>query len=231
MSQVATDLAGKHCTIFSADAPACVLIQPTGAHELAGLAEEAAQIQQHAPCDVTLVSFPVTDWNRELSPWSARQAFGSEPFGGNAGETLRWILEELLPALALPKTMPCVLGGYSLAGLFSLWAAYQTNAFRAVAACSPSVWFDDWDTYIAAHEPKPSHVYLSLGNKEHKTRNPLLRTGKARILAQAERLTQCGVNTTLEWNSGNHFQDNAARTAKGFLWCAEQLAGQEKPYA
>ena len=38
MSQVATDLAGKHCTIFSADAPACVLIQPTGAHELAGLA-------------------------------------------------------------------------------------------------------------------------------------------------------------------------------------------------
>ena len=179
MSQVATDLAGKHCTIFSADAPACVLIQPTGAHELAGLAEEAAQIQQHAPCDVTLVSFPVTDWNRELSPWSARQAFGSEPFGGNAGETLRWILEELLPALALPKTMPCVLGGYSLAGLFSLWAAYQTNAFRAVAACSPSVWFDDWDTYIAAHEPKTSHVYLSLGNKEHKTRNPLLRTGKA----------------------------------------------------
>ena len=106
MSQVATDLAGKHCTIFSADAPACVLIQPTGTHELAGLAEEAAQIQQHAPCDVTLVSFPVTDWNRELSPWSARQAFGSEPFGGNAGETLRWILEELLPALALPKTMP-----------------------------------------------------------------------------------------------------------------------------
>lgn len=85
MSQVATDLAGKHCTIFSADAPACVLIQPTGAHELAGLAEEAAQIQQHAPCDVALVSFPVTDWNRELSPWSARQAFGSEPFGGNAG--------------------------------------------------------------------------------------------------------------------------------------------------
>ena len=127
--------------------------------------------------------------------------------------------------------MPYVLGGYSLAGLFSLWAAYQTNAFRAVAACSPSVWFDDWDTYIAAHEPKTSYVYLSLGNKEHKTRNPLLRTGKARILAQAERLTQCGVNTTLEWNSGNHFQDNAARTAKGFLWCAEQLAGQEKPYA
>ncbi|MFR6587934.1 MAG: hypothetical protein ACLUSL_09225 [Ruminococcus sp.] len=80
MSQVATDLAGKHCTIFSADAPACVLIQPTGTHELAGLAEEAAQIQQHAPCDVTLVSFPVTDWNRELSPWSARQAFGSGTF-------------------------------------------------------------------------------------------------------------------------------------------------------
>lgn len=72
MSQVATDLAGKHCTIFSADAPACVLIQPTGAHELAGLAEEAAQIQQHAPCDVTLVSFPVTDWNPVSCPRGAQ---------------------------------------------------------------------------------------------------------------------------------------------------------------
>lgn len=39
------------------------------------------------------------------------------------------------------------LGGYSLAGLFSLWAAYQTNLFAGIAAASPSVWFPGFLDY------------------------------------------------------------------------------------
>ena len=38
-----------------------------------------------------------------------------------------------------------------------------------------------------------------------------------------ELLRQGGVDTVLEWNTGNHFQENAARTAKGFLWCIKQV--------
>lgn len=221
------EIAGKICRTAAADSPVCVLIQPTGEHEQAHLAEEAGQILQHAPCEALLVSFPIADWDQELSPWHARQAFGEESFGSGAGATLQWILEKLLPALRsqlhLPENIPYILGGYSLAGLFSLWAAYQTDVFAAVAACSPSVWMDDWAEYAALHRPRTPHIYLSLGTKEHKTRNPLLRTVKERITEQEELLRQGGVDTVLEWNAGNHFQENAARTAKGFLWCIKQV--------
>ena len=41
------EIAGKICRIAAADSPVCVLIQPTGEHEQAHLAEEAEQILQN----------------------------------------------------------------------------------------------------------------------------------------------------------------------------------------
>ena len=44
-------------------------------------------------------------------------------------------INSLLPALRERYgDLPAVIGGYSLGGLFSLWAAAQTDSFRAVAA-------------------------------------------------------------------------------------------------
>ena len=82
------EIAGKICRIAAADSPVCVLIQPTGEHEQAHLTEEAGQILQHASCEALFVSFPIADWDQELSPWHARQAFGEESFGSGAGATL-----------------------------------------------------------------------------------------------------------------------------------------------
>ena len=62
------EIAGKICRIAAADSPACVLIQPTGEHEQAHLTEEAGQILQHALCEALFVSFPIADWDQELSP-------------------------------------------------------------------------------------------------------------------------------------------------------------------
>lgn len=50
------------------------------------------------------------------------------------------MLLSLFPALRERfGDLPAVIGGYSLGGLFSLWAAAQTDSFRAVAAgvCRP----------------------------------------------------------------------------------------------
>ena len=47
--------------------------------------------------------------------------------------------------------LPCIIGGYSLGGLFALWAARNTDAFTAVAAASPSLWINGWGEYAAAH--------------------------------------------------------------------------------
>ena len=37
-----------------------------------------------------------------------------------------------------------------------------------------------------------------------------------------EWLKECGVDCTLEWNSGNHFRDPDMRTAKAFAWVLNQ---------
>lgn len=61
--------------------------------------------------------------------------------------------------------------GYSLAGLFALWTAYETDIFSAIASCSGSLWFEQWDEYVLHHQIKhESNIYLSLGGKEEKQR-------------------------------------------------------------
>ena len=59
--------------------------------------------------------------------------FGNEDFGDGAVRTLEQIL-----TLCRQK-QDILYQRYSLAGLFSLWAAYQTDVFSGIAAASPSV--------------------------------------------------------------------------------------------
>ena len=122
-------------------------------------------------------------------------------------------------------TLPIVLGGYSLGGLFSLWAASQTDILTAVAAMSPSLWIANWAEYSAAHPVRTQYVYLSLGDREEFTRNRAVAQVGNNVRAEYARLTeQLGAGRcTLEWNPGNHFADGAIRTAKGFAWCLSKL--------
>ena len=136
---------------------------------------------------------------------------------------LSFIKEILIPQLKRMQLfkkdkMRCVLGGYSLAGFFALWSAYQTKLFGGIAAVSPSVWYPQWMEYAEKNRPLATSVYLSLGDKEEKTKNPIMAQVGNCIRKQKELLTAQGVNTILEWNPGNHFQHSDERTAKGFAW-------------
>ncbi|MFR8827957.1 MAG: hypothetical protein ACLVF4_11330 [Ruminococcus sp.] len=57
--------------------------------------------------------------------------WGKQGFGGKAGKTLRFLTEQAIPTLKqqypLPENVKIILGGYSLAGLFALWASTQTD--------------------------------------------------------------------------------------------------------
>lgn len=105
-----------------------------------------------------------------------------------------------------------------MAGLFSLWAAYQTDAFASVAAASPSIWFPGFLQYMKEHDIRTESVYLSLGDREEKTRNPVMATVGECIREGHELLLDRGVRTILEWNPGNHFKNAGIRMAKGFAW-------------
>lgn len=65
-------------------------------------------------------------------------------------------------------------------------------------------------------------VYLSLGDREAKTRNSVMSTVEARIREGYELLRMNGIETTLEWNRGNHFKDPDLRTAKAFAWVMQR---------
>lgn len=223
---------GRECIVYCGTQPRMILIQPTGAHEVRTLDTEIALLEQRCGDGFLFAAFPVTDWNRELSPWDAPAVFGKEAFGHGAGDTLSFIERELLGALRLqndlPEDLPVVLGGYSLAGLFSLWSAFQTDRFAAVAAASPSVWFPGWLGSARQGEIRAGHVYLSLGDCEEKTKNAVMAQVGACIRALEQLLRGKGVDCALEWNPGGHFRDAERRTAAGFAWCMERITKNER---
>ncbi len=190
-----------------------VLIQPIDDHDLKGIENEFAAIASRRDMRSRLIAVRIDNWNNDLSPWEAPAVFGKDGFGGGASETLDGLLR-----LCGDKSRRYYLGGYSLAGLFALWAAYQTDAFAGVAAASPSLWFPGFAEYMGKNEIRADTVYLSLGDREEKTRSPVMATAGERIREARLLLKERGVRCVLEWNEGNHFRDADLRTAKAFAW-------------
>ena len=174
-----------------------------------------------------MVTFQISDWNNDLSPWNAPAVFGKDGFGDGAKNTLSFIEDVLIDCICekyqIKNDIPIILGGYSLAGLFSLWSSYQSSSFNAIVGASPSVWFNGWEEFIDKSSPLSNVIYLSLGDKEEKTKNQTMaRVGKS-IQKQEEVLNNRGIKTILEWNNGGHFQDSDIRLSRGFVWCINNL--------
>ncbi|MBO4846262.1 MAG: esterase [Lachnospiraceae bacterium] len=190
-----------------------ILIQPVDGHDLSAIENEIRLIEEDTDRDFGIICIKVDSWNNDLSPWKAPAVFRNESFGEGALLTLEKILQ-----ICDDKTKTYYIGGYSLAGLFSIWAAYNTDVFKGVAAASPSVWFPDFIQYMSLHNIECEAVYLSLGDKEGNTRNKVMSTVNKCIEEAYEMLKIKGIDTVLEWNSGGHFKDADIRTAKAFSW-------------
>ena len=174
-----------------------------------------------------LAAFASADWNRDYSPWPAPALFKKEPpFAGDGPDTLAWLRKGLLPELArrnaaVQTPESTTLLGYSLAGLFALWAFYESGLFGAVASCSGSLWFDGWLLYLEKKRaPAGGRVYLSLGDREEKARNPrMAAVGEATrrtsvLLWEDENLAA----STLVWQPGGHFDGVPRRLADALVW-------------
>ena len=193
-----------------------VLIEPI--HVPDGMEQEASLIREISGMDFRLLAVRV-DWFNDLSPWTAPALSGEIPFGNGAGKTLKEILK-----LTGEPGKQYVLGGYSMGGLFALWAACRTDAFSAVAAASPSVWFPGFPEYLFSNDVRTGRVYLSLGAREEKARHSVLATVGDRIREIHEWLTSQAIPCCLEWNEGNHFRDLELRMAKGFAWAMKGIS-------
>ena len=221
-------ISDRTCYLYQNAEAAHLLIQPVDEHDLEVLDQEVELIRNLTDEPFSLVAFMINDWNQELTPWPAPPVFGRMPFGDGAQATLDFILNQLLPEVQKDESH-IILGGYSLAGLFALWTCYQTNKFEGIVAASPSVWYPEWVDYASGERPLAKSVYLSLGDKEEKARNPVMAQVGNAIRRQHQLLTAQIDNTTLEWNPGNHFVDSEKRTAKGFTWVMNRRKSAMSP--
>ena len=197
-----------------------VLLQIIGEHELSLIEEELSKIKAITQStDFLFITVQVDSWNDDLSPWLAAPIFGEATFGGNAEKLLTRIKNEVItPLLSAYPKKKIFAGGYSLAGLFVMWAGYKTNLFEGIAAVSPSVWFPGFVDFVHNNKILTNRVYLSLGDKEAKTRNKILAQVENDIRDVYHSLGDYGLSSILVWNKGNHFKEPALRMAKGFAW-------------
>lgn len=193
-----------------------LLVQMMDEFELQKLEEEVRLIRKGTDKEFGFLAIKIDDWNKELSPWKSPAVFGKEDFGDGASQTLQSLEEELIPYRKEGKLI--YLGGYSLAGLFSLWSACKKNIFAGIAAVSPSAWFPGFKEYLKETGVQTKTIYLSLGAKEEKTKNKVMAKVGHAIREIYEDLNEKGCAAFLEWNEGNHFSNPEKRTAKGFIW-------------
>ena len=191
-----------------------VILQVIGEHEVERLEKEYELIKATVADDFLFVAFLVNDWYSDLSPWESAEAINGKEFKGNADKTLDKLSEIVKTYIG----REVYLTGYSMAGLFALWAACNTDAFFGVAAVSPSVWYPGFVDYFENADFKANKLYLSLGKKEEKTRNKYMSQVGGAIRQISEATIDKGLETVLEWNDGNHFHEPEKRMAKGIGW-------------
>ena len=161
MTAQTIQIRNRPCRIYGEAHAEYLLLQMTGEHELQSMESEVTAIAQSAH-HFLFAAVPVESWNDALSPWKSPAVWGKQGFGGNAADTLRFLTEQVIPSLKqqfdLSENVKIILGGYSLAGLFALWASTQTNLFYGVAAASPSVWFPGWMEFEQQHPIQAQRV-------------------------------------------------------------------------
>ena len=189
-------------------------------------------LKTHQPkAGFLLAAYESESWNDDFSPWAAQAVFGTEAFGGKGEDTFEWLTACCMPFV---ERGMCEIArfpvGYSLAGLFSLWVYCKCELFAGVVSCSASLWYEGWLEYVQkqsmkVRENKSMYHYMSLGDKEHQTKNK--RMAAVRDCTKETYVLLCGhqphQRDILEWNHGGHFAQPDLRIAKGIDWILRQF--------
>ena len=193
-------------------------------------------LEDTAPCaellqqrGTALVLLPDVSWNAELTPWPAPKIFrDGEDFAGRAPEYLRLLTESIVPQVeAHLPSVPLHRGiaGYSLAGLFALYAFWESPLFDFAASMSGSIWYDGFLEYALKQAPAGSkeQVYLSIGDREKKTRNQRMARNEEHTRQLQQELNHLGIKAQLVLHPGGHFNDVAWRIRQGAAAVLEEV--------
>lgn len=191
--------------------------------------DEGRRVWEAVSCqEFTLVAVSGLAWDHDMSPWSIPAiSEGDTPCTGGADDYLRLLTDEIIPKAEkeLPGTVSWRgIAGYSLAGLFAVYALYRTELFAGAATVSGSLWFPEFKEYVFSHEMKrmPECIYFSLGDAECRTKNPYLKIVQECTEDIEVFYRGMGISTTFQLNPGGHFQNGVERTAAGIRWIPGQ---------
>ena len=177
-------------------------------------------------------SFPLLcinnlDWQKDMCPWDSPALLKKEKdFIGGADEYLSLLEKEIIPkAVEILGEEPCyyALAGYSLAGLFALYAGYRSALFARIASVSGSLWYPGFVSFAKEEMlSKVERLYLSLGTEEAKTKHAVLSTIERKTRELVEHYQSSGYCVNFELNPGNHFCEVEQRIEKGIRWIMKE---------
>lgn len=165
------------------------------------------------------------NWERDFTPYPEKKVFhGGRDFLGGAPEYLEKFTKEIYPEIIkhfslAPKRV--VLAGYSLAGLFALYAS-QDPLFTDIASVSGSLWFPGYIEKLKEQKIFAKNIYLSLGDRESKSKSAVLQTALQAQEEALEELLKRGKNATFVLENGGHFSDPKGRVLRGLDWILNQ---------
>lgn len=181
--------------------------------------EELERVYGGYPCSIVYVV--VDDWNDELTPWPAKGVSARRPdFGGHGARTLETLTERLVPVAERREGLSPArraIAGYSLAGLFSIYAFANCDTFQDAASMSGSFWYEGWVDYLAGlkRHKDGSLVYLSLGTAERKAPQKIMRTVQEHTDETARILEGWGARVEKRYGPGGHFDHVEERVRAG----------------
>lgn len=177
-----------------------------------------------------LVTISNLDWDQELSPWHIEPIYKNDNFSGGSSIYLETLTNLIIKDIAnYIKTNLNInityyaLGGYSLAGLFSIYSMYNTTIFKRIICVSGSLWYPGIIDYIENNQVNNiDKIYFSLGNKESNTKNEIMAKVEENTKYIKDYYLNQGIKTIYEENEGNHFSNPEERISKGILWTLKE---------
>lgn len=164
---------------------------------------------------------PVRAWSESLTPWPAPGPHPDDTdFGGKAAITLSELVDEAIPALEERyRLVPArrAVCGYSLGGLFALYAFARDARFAGCACLSGSLWYEGWVDYLRKQpfEGAERYVYFSLGRRESKAGPRIMRSVQDNMETCAGLCRERGCTVDVVLSPGNHMQHHTERLAAG----------------
>lgn len=172
--------------------------------------------------NILYINILTNDWFKDFSIYKHPKIYkNGDDFVGGGDEYLSFLLNDLIPFLKKEFKLCLsnnVIVGYSLAGLFSLYASTKTDMFNGVISVSGSLWYNGFTDYLKENKSKSKNVYLSIGDKESNSKNSYLKKGYESQLKCLNILKEQNIKTFFNLEEGNHFSNKDERILNGLKY-------------